>query len=763
MMNFAFTYTKGLLIGLIAALLFISCPISPQLAAGASTGKVIYDVTTDKSMYRPEENVELRIDLKNRTGATIINGRLEITVRHLEKQIGNTITRTLQLNNNADQMLVVNWQAPSSDFKGYLLEVNVRNEEGALLDSDTAGVDVSSTWTKFPRYGYVWDFRQNVNTAERIDKLKNYHINALQYYDWKYRHHKPVADNLEIWDDWSGRPVYGDTVRGYIANAKQMNMVNMAYNMVYAATTGYGQDGVNQDWALYYADDNPRGTGPFSFKMSDSTPTGVTHLYFFNMANEGWRNYIFNQQQKVFQSFAFDGWHGDTVGEWGKMKTASGETLYVKDTYKDFLNAAKSVIGSKYLVFNPVGAQGIEAVNASNVDVIYAEIWPWDRDSEGQLYDTYGSLKKEIEQSRIESGGKSLVVPAYMSYDYGEAHPGQPFNTAAVMLTSSTVYAAGGSRMELGDNGNMLSNEYFPAQNLYMTAELQSRVSKLYDFIVAYENLLRDGQSETANRIDIQGYASSNNGEANKIWTFAKQDSSYEMIHLINLLGVSSNDWRANNGHKETPQRIENAEIKYYYSRDVNSIWLASPDRNDGRTEALSFTKGTDANGNYVKFTVPSLEYWDLIYMSGESNGHEANQGVLINGGFESGDLTGWLATGSNIGIDSHDAADGAFKCYFWSTAGYQQKLEQSLEHMPNGLYTVTAKVKQNTGTPTLSRMELTGYGGAALYTNISHSSAYETISATVNITNQTLNIAFYQAAPANTNLQIDSVIIEKQ
>lgn len=604
---------------LMSGMLLSSTGFYVNSTKAATTGKMIYDVTTDKSMYRPGENVKIQIDLKNRTGRDISNSKVEVKIKHLENEVEAPTIRHLNLKNNKDRMMVINWKPPVEDFKGYLIEVEVKNASNIVLDGNTVGVDISSTWEKFPRYGYVWDFTKGVDVTTRINKLKDHHINAIQYYDWKYRHHKPIGDNLKVWNDWSGRAIYGDSIRSYISQAKKANMVNMGYNMAYAATDGYEKDGVKQDWALYYADDNPSGEGHFKFKMADSTPTGITHLYFFDMANKEWQNYIFNQQNKVFENFNFDGWHSDTVGEWGKMKTADGQTLYVKDTYTEFLNAAKDAIGKKYLVFNPVGAQGIENVNKSKVDVIYAEIWPWDHDSEGLQYDSYYSLKKEIEQSRKESGGKSLVVPAYMSYDYGEQNPGKPFNTSAILLTDAAIYAAGGSHFELGDNGNMLSNEYFPAQNLYMTDDLKHRISKLYDFIVAYENLLRDGQTETSNRIEITDYANSNDGEPNKIWAYSKKDSKYEIIQMINLLGVKNNDWRANDGKKETPNKIKDFEVKYYYTNDVNSVYVASPDSNDGKTRSLPFTKGSDGNGEYVKFKVPSLEYWDMIYMSGKN------------------------------------------------------------------------------------------------------------------------------------------------
>ncbi|NLJ19487.1 glycoside hydrolase family 66 protein [Globicatella sulfidifaciens] len=575
---------------------------------------IIAKVVKDKSIYDPGALIKINVTLQNLTSSED-TGIVELRAKHLNKQVGQVLKKEYSLNPYANESITLDWQAPADDFTGYLIEVELKDSDHHRIDDSVVAVDVSSSWTKFPRYGYVWNFTKDVNVAERIEKLKDYHINALEYYDWKYRHHKPVPENLDKWDDWSGREIYGDTVFAYISEAKQVNMVNMAYNMAYAAVSGYQEDGVEQDWALYFSEDNPRGTGHFMFKMADSTPTGITHLYFFDMRNKGWQDYIFKQMNKVFDVFGFDGWHSDTVGDWGEMQNAQGEKFSVTDTYTEFLNAAKAVIGEKYLVFNPVGAQGIENVNVSDVDVLYTEMWPWDKDRDGEYYDSYYALKKAIDRAREESGGKSLVVPAYMNYGYGQENPGQFFNTASVLLTAATVYAAGGSRIELGDNGNMLCHEYFPAQSLSMTPELERKIGDLYHFIVAYQNLLRDGQMETEQTIEVLDYPNNKYGKPNTIWTYAKQDETYEIVQMINLLGVSQDDWRANDGIKETPTSVEQLELKYYYGDKPKSVWLASPDIESGRSQELTFSYDHDNQGDFIRFTIPSLEYWNMIYM----------------------------------------------------------------------------------------------------------------------------------------------------
>ncbi len=137
-----------------------------------------------------------------------------------------------------------------------------------------------------------------------------------------------------------------------------------------------------------------------------------------------------------------------------------------------------------------------------------------------------------------------------------------------------------------------------------------------------------------------------------------------------------------------------------------------------------------------------------------------ASTGSIANSGFEDGSISGWTATGSNYGVDSSDVYNGSYKCYFFSTSAYKQKLSQTVSGLSNGIYTVMAYVKQNTGTPNVCRMELSDYGGATVYTDISHSSAYQEITGTIDVTNGKANIAFYEDAPANTNLQIDDVQI---
>lgn len=506
---------------------------------------------------------------------------------------------------------------PDADGRGYALEVEALDEEQNVLTSAFTAVDVSSSWTKFPRYGYVWDFTPSADAESKADEMARYHLNGVQFYDWQYRHHRPLADDLSGWRDWSGRWISGDTVRAYLRAAHDRGMACMAYNMIYAANETYLTDGsgVQADWRLVRANG-----ADFTCDMDAKLgPVGV--LQYFNLLNPDWQSYIFAQENRVFEAFDFDGWHGDTIGENGPMRTADGGPLgydadgkpiyLVKDGYTAFLNAAKAAIGDKYLAFNPVGAQGIENVNVSAVDVLYTEFWPWDRNANGRLYDDYYTLHRAILGACEQSGGKSLIVAAYVNY----RNPKAAFNPATVRMLDCVVFASGGSRIELGNGGNMLSDEYFPADGKKrMDDGLRSAVGRLYDFLVAYENLLRDGQRPVSRTVRLENLPVSTDGRSDTVWCFAKADSSTEIYHFLNLTGTDDG-WRDEEQTKKPPIAHENVKTRLYTDYPVREVWLASPDGESPLPLPLEFQTGRDANGAYAEFTQPALEYWNLIFL----------------------------------------------------------------------------------------------------------------------------------------------------
>jgi len=42
---------------------------------------------------------------------------------------------------------------------------------------------------------------------------------------------------------------------------------------------------------------------------------------------------------------------------------------------------------------------------------------------------------------------------------------------------------------------------------------------------------------------------------------------------------------------------------------------MASPDIDGGKSLRLSISTGSDKKGRFISFSIPNLQYWDMIYL----------------------------------------------------------------------------------------------------------------------------------------------------
>jgi dextranase len=234
----------------LAAALLLLIPVFTACAEQKEAVRIA-EFYTDKARYAPGETVQ--VNLKLQPGSAV-SGKLLLTARHLDQIIEPPLTIPVMSDGSGTE-IAFEWQPPETDFQGYLLDASLVDESGTELGKGQVAVDVSSTWVKFPRYGYLWDYTKEAPAEEKIAALLRYHINGLQYYDWQYRHHIPLYKDTSKWQDWSGRWIYGDVIARYIASAREKGMVNLNYNMVYAANKTYLRDGTGVDpaWRLVKA------------------------------------------------------------------------------------------------------------------------------------------------------------------------------------------------------------------------------------------------------------------------------------------------------------------------------------------------------------------------------------------------------------------------------------------------------------------------------------------------------------------------------
>ncbi|MGH4126017.1 MAG: glycoside hydrolase family 66 protein [Clostridium sp.] len=565
---------------------------------------LIMDVYTDKSSYKPHQEVYYVVKLKNDLEVDY-SGKLRIYFKHLDKSIYHEDVK-VNLNKGEYKELNLKWFPPNDNYSGYMLEVYAVMEN-KVIDHRNTAIDVSSDWSKFPRYGYIANFPEiDSNKAKDIiDNLSRFHLNGLQFYDWQYKHDQPLAGTVDnpdsTWLDIANRKTSGKTVKDFIDFAHNKNMMAANYNLMYGAYEDYETRGVKKEWGLYK--DNNHNEGD-SFSLPDSW--AVKKVGLMNPGNKEWQNYIFQREKDVMDVYKFDVFHVDTLGSRGTVYDYNGNEVKLDETYTDFLNNAKQAL-NKRIVVNNVQEFGKNPVSKdADVDFLYTEIWPPD-------YASYEMIKKTIDNDLTCSNGKKAsVIAAYMNYG---RQSGEKFNEHSVKLMDAAIFAAGGDHMELGDTG-MLSNEYFANDNVRMTPYLISSMRKYYDFIVAYENILRDNMKEVNTTIEIPGVNVSKNGSVKTIWAYSKENKKYQTVQLINLLSREDDNWRDEKGNCSPPETKKDFILKLYVDNtDIKSINLASPDLNGGTSRPLKYSKNKDSKGAFLEIKVPELQYWDTIFI----------------------------------------------------------------------------------------------------------------------------------------------------
>jgi dextranase len=375
-------------------------------------------------------------------------------------------------------------------------------------------------------------------------------------------------------------------------------MKAMSYNLLYGAYANADQDGVVTEWSLY-KDANHQTREVLQL------PAGwASSIYLMDPSNEQWRAYLSKQEDSAFQAFAFDGWQIDQLGDWGTMYNYAGQPVVVSNSFRSFIQEAKSYL-NKAMVMNAVNQYGQSNIAEAPVDFLYSEVW--------DPSVNYSDLTLFINKNYAFSGGRcNTVLAAYMDYNLGN-NPGW-FSTPGVLMTDAIIFASGGAHIELGEH--MLCKEYFPNGNLLMTNELKQDLVHYYDFLTAYENLLRDSVQVTSlQSLTSSGVPISSVQQLGTVWYFAKQKDNLQILQLLNYVNANSLQWRDPNGTQAEPDTIRNVPLSFSTKGVVKRVWMASPDFYGGAAVDLSFTQ----DSSKVSFTLPQMKYWDMVVIEYDS------------------------------------------------------------------------------------------------------------------------------------------------
>ncbi len=591
------------------------------------------ELTTDKVRYEPESTVRF-------TSKYLLPDNAKVRYLH-----GNTVVKTDEIGGKQSW----SWKVPAQNFTGYLAEIYVTDgiAEQTLA---TIGVDVSTEWGRFPRYGFVSHYGSDKTVEQvkkEVDMLNRYHMTGIQFYDWQWQHHKLIPEGASQWKDVGLRDVFKSSIENYITKLHEVGSKCMFYDLLYGVTGNIvdgkpetpanldGKDGVSSDWG--WIDLHANDKDGYDLHQVQYPLGSWPSIYVMNPGNQDWVNYLSKEIKKVYQHLKFDGYHIDQLGRQREAyytnlqsKTEDGQKVYTggdrRDThdfegyYANFINRMKSDSKDKSLVMNAVSTfGGPKIVGTGNVEFGYNEMWGAD--------DYLWNYRKIIQDNR-RNNGKNTFNTVFAAYLHCRNGNGGQFHTSSALFGNATIFALGGSRIELSGD-HMLFTEYFPDDARKMSDKLQKSIIHYYDFLVAYENYLRDGNAETSVNMTMDGVnvvawdlSDPNPSVADaadqtigpkpySVNTYSTMKGNVTAIQLLNYSNFSRDNFNIRD-IKETmpePNVLLNKKIVLDDAAPVARIWVASPDCFGGAPQEVVFTQ----NNGKVTFTLPSLEYWTMV------------------------------------------------------------------------------------------------------------------------------------------------------
>ena len=477
--------------------------------------------------------------------------------------------------------------APSCGCYGVSVKAGQGVWEGAF--------DVVEDHRQVIRYGFLTDFSTQDAGGGAVEWMCGLHLNAVQFYDWMYRHDRLLPPKTR-YEDPMGRSTDLDVIAKKIELCRRRGMRPFAYGAVYAATRDTFRE--HPEWGMYTMDGEPM--------------TFAGWLYYMNIAPEcGWSGHLAGEYRKAI-AFGFAGIHMDTYGFPKHVWDGQGRPLELAEEFPKLIARAAETVRREDpdggVIFNAVNNWPVEAVADAAQDAVYIEVWPPN--------DTYFDLYALIRQARLRSG-RNVVLAAYLKPFQLEDVPAAE---RAFRLAWAVICASGGTQLVLGEKQGVLRDSYYVNYATFRP-EFLPVVQNYCDFLVRYGDLLYNDQGTDVSRTaagginedvcfssDTAGFSSG--GEADRVWTILRESKQRLTVHLINLQG---NDGRWNEPKAE-PARTGGIRIHFRLDRPVKGFYCASPDAQSLRAAELPYAVRNTAQGRIYDVEVPEVRYWTAVW-----------------------------------------------------------------------------------------------------------------------------------------------------
>jgi dextranase len=551
----------------------------------------VEDFYPDRASYTPGEPVHVLLVVKSKASTRVT---VMLRLVHLHTQVAShQDSHDLAA---GESTLRLPLTLPPQSFRGYGVELELRDAEGMAVTTAATALDVLDDWTQAPRYGFMSDFNPgDPFTAVTVQALARYHVNVVQFYDWMWRHYilMPPSDDFT---DALGRSLSLRTVREKVDACRGQGMAALGYAAVYGAEPEYALK--HPDQMLYDA---------------SGQPYSIEKLFYVMNIHQGnpWRAKILKEMARAVREVPFDGLHLDQYGFPKNNAFGPGPHPKPYDLAEDFPPfvddarvAVRQARHDSRVIFNCVDNWPIQTVAPTTQDATYVEVWP--------PYTDYLDLQTLIQEARRLAPSKQVILAAYLTPLLGAIDDALRPAETATRLASAAIWANGGFHLLLGERNGALCDPYYP-KYATLWPDFAKVMRRYYDFVVRYENLLSDKQmvmvkDDTAVR--LSGTQGSADAQAGTVWTIWRSLPGMRTLSLINLTTAADPRW---NVAKPDVHALHDLRLDLAVGGRVSAIHVTSPDGPDLALRPLHFAAHGEGSATRVSVTVPALEYWTLI------------------------------------------------------------------------------------------------------------------------------------------------------
>jgi dextranase len=441
------------------------------------------------------------------------------------------------------------------------------------------------------RYGFVARYDAGRDTEGVVDNVRRLHLNAVQFYDWMYRHADlvPPQDDFE---DALGQTISLDTVRRLASALGEVGSLPMAYAAVYAvgkeAWPEWEQEG------LYRADGTPWMLGDFLWNVDPS--------------NERWVSHFVDDLRAALDAVPFKGFHLDQYGAPKRALRKDGSLVELEDAFPGLLERLAVDVPNARMIFNNVNDFPTWTTARATQSAVYIEVWsPSVR---------LGQLADIVARARSYAPGKSVILAAYLSSYRGE----EAAASAAERLQHAVVFSHGGSVLLHGEERNVLTEAYY-VSNKQISAESSDAARRCYDFAVRYGDLLFDRSSVDITHTVLGGenlevkveapVRVSIKCEPGALWARVVRTEAGLLVSLIDLSAQEDDLW---DGPKRPSAPLSGVRVAIErVRRDAPRFDFAEPDDAPGLARLES-----SFDGRHDVVELPAFAPWALLLIREE-------------------------------------------------------------------------------------------------------------------------------------------------